>query len=117
MPEIAWNKSHWDGEYQWNVGGEEWSAAWGGSEAQWFGSIYPRLHRLLPAKHVLEIAPGFGRWTRFLIDGSESFTGIDLSSAAIEHCERRFAGASNAKFHLNDGIFGRFLARFGQTSY
>jgi hypothetical protein len=27
---------------------------WGGSEPQWFGSLYPRLHRFLPARAILE---------------------------------------------------------------
>ena len=67
MPELDWNKAVFDGNYDWRQGGEEWSAPWGGSEAQWFGSLYPRLHRLLPAGRILEIAPGFGRWTKFLI--------------------------------------------------
>ena len=43
MPDLNSNKECWGGLYHWANGGEEWSASWGGSEAQWFGSIYPRL--------------------------------------------------------------------------
>jgi len=35
MPELSWNAGHRGGEYDWPQAGEEWSAAWGGSEAQW----------------------------------------------------------------------------------
>ena len=43
MPDLQWNIAAWDGSYDWSTGGEEWSQVWGGSEAQWFGSLYPRL--------------------------------------------------------------------------
>jgi hypothetical protein len=33
MPDIAWNKATWDGEYDFGRQGEEWSDAWGGSDA------------------------------------------------------------------------------------
>ena len=60
MPDLNWNKTVWGSTYGWQAGGEEWSETWGSSEAQWFGSIFPRLHRFLPARQILEIAPG---WT------------------------------------------------------
>lgn len=103
MPDLSWNGNTWDGAYDWSQGGEEWSWAWGGSEAQWFGSIYPRVHRFLPARSILEIAPGFGRWTRFLVSQSETFIGVDLSAECVAACQRAFAGASHASFVKNDG--------------
>src|SRR4030095_8370524 len=45
--------------------GEEWSSAWGGSEAQWLGAIFLRIRAFIPTDTILEIAPGFGRWTNF----------------------------------------------------
>jgi SAM-dependent methyltransferase len=104
MPDIGWNKTVWDGSYDWAAGGEEWSAAWGGSEAQWFGSLYPRLHRVLPAERVLEIAPGFGRWTKFLVGACESYVGIDLSGECVAACQATFAGSKQASFIQNDGF-------------
>lgn len=50
-------------KYDWKDSGEEWSAPWGNSAAQWFGTILPRTSQCLPAGTILEIAPGFGRWT------------------------------------------------------
>lgn len=104
MPELEWNNAVWNGSYDWATAGEEWSATWGGSEAQWFGSLYPRLHRVLPAKRVLEIAPGFGRWTKFLVRACESYVGIDLSGRCIDACRSTFAAANHACFVQNDGL-------------
>jgi SAM-dependent methyltransferase len=103
MPKIDWNHSVWDGSYSWPYAGEEWSEPWGGSEAQWFGSLYPRINKYLPARRILEIAPGFGRWTRFLIPNCEEFQGIDLSSKCVEACKARFPRHSG-DFHQNDGL-------------
>ena len=56
------NQSFWAG-YDWSRAGEEWSEGWGGSHAQWYGVVLPRIARFLPASSILEIAPGHGRWT------------------------------------------------------
>lgn len=87
------------------VRGEEWSEAWGGSEAQWFGCLYPRLHRFLRVGNLLEIAPGFGRWTHYLLVYVQGrYTGVDLSQACVEYCKDRFSGFSNTAFLVNDGL-------------
>lgn len=105
MPDLAWNKNTWDGDYNWADGGEEWSEPWGGSEAQWFGCLYPRLHRFLPVENLLEIAPGCGRWTHYLLEYVlGSYTGIDLSQTCVEYCRRRFSDHSNTAFLENDGL-------------
>jgi SAM-dependent methyltransferase len=104
MPELGWNRDVWDRDYDWAAGGEEWSAGWGGSEPQWFGSLLPRIHHFLPAQRILEIAPGFGRWTKFLLRHCGELVGIDLSSECVQACRRYFAKAPNAVFHQNDGL-------------
>jgi hypothetical protein len=63
----------------------------------------PRIHRFLPAKTILEIALGFGRWTKFLIPHAQSFTGIDLSEECVDACRESFATVKKATFRLNDG--------------
>ena len=103
MPDFNWNLRKWGTDYAWPEAGEEWSASWGGSEAQWFGTLFPRLHRFLPARRILEIAPGFGRWTRFLIPACEEFVGIDIAPKCIEECRVRFAKSMHARFFGNDG--------------
>jgi SAM-dependent methyltransferase len=104
MPDVTWNAATWDGSYDWSREGEEWSGPWGSSEAQWFGAIYPRIHRFLPAPSILELAPGFGRWTRFLITSCERYVGVDLSATCIGSCRDRFRSATHAEFFQNDGL-------------
>src|SRR5215468_1379581 len=102
VPNLSWNKTVWGSTYGWQAGGEEWSETWGSSEAQWFGSIFPRLHRFLPARRILEIAPGFGRWTKFLLPACRSYVGVDLSPECVVACRNRFHDAKHARFLQND---------------
>jgi 2-polyprenyl-3-methyl-5-hydroxy-6-metoxy-1,4-benzoquinol methylase len=105
MPDVNWNSKTFAGTFDWHLsGGEEWSEPWGGSEAQWFGSLYPRLHRFLPAHSILEIAPGFGRWTKFLLPACQSYLGVDLSQECVDGCRQRFASTDHARFVKNDGL-------------
>jgi methyltransferase family protein len=103
MPDVDWNRYTWDRGYQWTGDGDEWSAAWGGARAHWFGSILPRINRFLPAHRVLEIAPGHGRWSQFLVKQCTEYFGVDLSETCIQACRRRFAAEGRAHFLTNDG--------------
>lgn len=103
MPTIDWNQQTWDGSYDWGRRGEEWSGAWGGPDAQWHRTLQPRLGALLPAGLVVEIAPGFGRWTTYLLEHCDRYVGIDLSESCIETCRKRFAAHAKATFTVNDG--------------
>jgi SAM-dependent methyltransferase len=103
MPTLEWNRNTWDKNYNWVNKGEEWSRSWGNSESQWFSSIYPRLHRFISCNNILEIACGYGRWTKFLIEyTSGEYRGIDLSTACISYCKDHFK-QKNVKFIKNDG--------------
>src|SRR5437762_596100 len=90
-------------KYDWKQAGEEWSEPWGASDAQWNGTIFPRIHDCLPTRTILEIASGFGRWTHFLKDYCDELWAVDKSSECIEACRRRFAGDSHVHCCLNDG--------------
>ena len=103
MPSIAENLKTWNESYSWAGDGEEWSDDFGGTEALWWFVIYPRIHRYLPAGSILEIAPGGGRWTQFLKNQCQSFTGVDLSARCVERCKARFASDTHMKFYVNDG--------------
>jgi hypothetical protein len=59
-------KTVFNDEWDWSTQGDEWSTWWGGTPALWYGALLPRVHQWLPAPRVLEIAPGFGRWTQYL---------------------------------------------------
>ena len=89
--------------YDWKGGGEEWSAPWGGSTALWFGTIFPRIHEFLPTTTILEIAPGFGRWTNYLKEYCERLHIVDPVERCIEACRRRFGDDSRLSYHINDG--------------
>lgn len=100
--DIEKNLEVWGHQYEWPESGEEWSESWGGSEAQWYGCLLPRLRRFLPASRIVEIAPGHGRWTHFLLEHCDSYIGVDIAQSCIEACTKRFAGAA-ADFRVTDG--------------
>jgi hypothetical protein len=90
-------------KYDWKDAGEEWSEPWGSSAAQWNGTILPRIRDFLPTGTILEIGPGFGRWTHYLRDYCDELWGVDKSSECIEACRQRFAADSCVRCYLNDG--------------
>lgn len=61
----------------------------------------------------MEIAPGFGRWTQFLLDHCDTLVGVDLASKCVEACRERFADVPRARFEVNDG---RTLPTVGDES-
>src|SRR5205085_355245 len=83
--------------------GDEWSVTWGGTPALWHGALLPRIHAFVPTGTILEIAPGYGRWTQYLKDLCERLVVVDLTDDCIEHCRGRFADAGNIEYHVNDG--------------
>ncbi len=89
--------------YAWKDAGEEWSKPWGSSAAQWFGAILPRIQDCLPANTILEIAPGFGRWTNYLRDYCEQLFVVDFAEKCIEACRQRFGSDQRISYYVNDG--------------
>jgi SAM-dependent methyltransferase len=104
MPTIKENKWGWDEHHKWPQRGDEWSESWGGHEAQWYGTIYPRIHAFLPAGTILEIAPGFGRWTRYLKDQCRMLVAVDLADKCVAACKERFAAYPQVVVYQNDGL-------------
>ena len=74
----------------------------GGSEAQWFGR-FSRIHAFVPTGTILEIAPGYGRWTYYLRERCERLIAVDLSPKCIEACRQKFAAYQHITYHVNDG--------------
>ena len=102
MPSIDQNLDAWS-RHNWEHGGDEWSAGWGNVRMQWWGTLFPRIYPFLPAPTILEIAPGHGRFTQFLLGQCRRFVGVDIAENCVEACHRRFAGAAHASFFVNDG--------------
>jgi SAM-dependent methyltransferase len=103
MNDVEQNLALWNGTWDWSAEGDEWSAWWGGTRALWFGALLPRIHAFVPTGTILEIAPGFGRWTQYLKDLGERLVIVDLAVRCIDHCRERFADATNIEYHVNDG--------------
>jgi len=102
MPSIDQNLDVWT-NYDWPQQGDEWSSRWGGTEVLWWGSLYPRIHTFLPTSTVLEIAPGFGRFTHYLKDVCDRLVAVDIAERCVAHCKERFADSPSLEFHVNDG--------------
>ena len=93
----------WQQAYDWSGTGEEWSAPWGSAEVEWYWTVLPRVHKFVPCGTILEIAPGFGRWTQYLRHQCHHLEVVDLTPKCIEHCRFRFRDSTNISYHVNDG--------------
>ena len=69
----------------------------------WFGTILPRISSFIPTNTILELGPGFGRWTEYLKNYCNNLIAMDFSKICIQACQERFAGCSNMSFYVNDG--------------
>jgi 2-polyprenyl-3-methyl-5-hydroxy-6-metoxy-1,4-benzoquinol methylase len=103
VAEVNENLDVWQRGWDWTSEGDEWSSWWGGTPALWHGALLPRIHSFVPAATILEIAPGFGRWTQYLKDLCDQLTIVDLTERCIEGCRERFADSTNIEYHVNDG--------------
>jgi SAM-dependent methyltransferase len=103
MPSLEDNLARWGDVDNWTEDGDDWSSSWGSAEMQWYATLYPRIRPFLPAKVIVEIAPGHGRWTSFLLDECDRYIGVDLAESCVAACTRRFAGVEKAAFVTNDG--------------
>jgi SAM-dependent methyltransferase len=105
MPSLEANKHKW-ANHDWSREGEEWSTLGGGGERWWHGILLPRLLPMLaalpPRPHVLEIAPGHGRWTQYLLRHAGTLTAIDIDQGCLDACRAKFGGA--VRLVLGDGL-------------
>lgn len=95
----AINKEIWE-NWDWSARGEEWTPSEGWKESivrTFIDGKFPN------GVAVLEIGPGGGRWTEYLIGKADRFIGIDISEACVNECRRRFAGAEKARFEVGNG--------------
>lgn len=103
MPSLEWNRRTWDREYLWDQRGDEWSSAWGSPDNQWSWTLQPRLRKFLPARRVLEIGPGHGRWSAFLLHACQELVLVDVSQSCIDACKARFGSSDRISYLVNDG--------------
>src|SRR3989304_6948566 len=100
MATIEKNRRIWN---EWKETGDEWAAAWGGTDMEWYFTILSRIHAFVPTETILEIAPGHGRWTRFLAPLCKKLVLVDLSEECIKICKETFKTCSHITYHVNDG--------------
>jgi hypothetical protein len=103
MPTVEQNLFLWGKADGWKDDGDKWSEKWGGTELEWSTSIFPRIRQFIPAPTILEIAPGYGRWTQFLKGFCEQLIAVDVSPACVERCKERFAADPHVRCYVNDG--------------
>lgn len=103
MADLQENLEAWGADYDWSRRGDEWSESWGDTQTEWWGSIVPRIRSFVPAATILEIAPGYGRWTQFLRQLCGRLIIVDLAERCIDHCRARFSADAHIEYVVNDG--------------
>lgn len=109
MPTIQENSAQWS-RYDWPEEGHEWSGPWGDSASMWYGTIYPRIRKYAKGERILEIAPGYGRCTQFLLQCCQRLSVVDLTEKCIASCRQKFAAHAHLDYHVNDGKSLAFVA-------
>ena len=95
-----WSK--WD----WSTRGEEWTPSQHWKESLVRHVLEPNIPM---GSRVLEVGPGGGRWTDFLVKRAAHVTAVDLTPKCIEVCRERFKGRENVSFVVNDGTDLSFI--------
>lgn len=103
MPGLDEIRATWDRPGGWVSGGDEWSGPWGGTEALWTRTLLPRLAGFLPARTILELGPGQGRWSRYLAGLCDELVLVDVAPYALEECRLRLGDARNVRLEHGDG--------------
>lgn len=92
---------HWNKENAFSEGGDEWSSRFGSTE-----NLYNQILRDFVEKYCkgegLEVAPGWGRITEYLIPNCESLSIVDLNEYCISKCVNKF-GSKIKAYYVNDG--------------
>ncbi len=111
MATIVQNKQSYE-SFDWRLSGEEWANAWGGSDMQWYGTVLPRIHLFLPAKQVIEIGAGYGRWANFFQPLCDKLILCDVTTRCVEHCNHIFTSNPKIKSYQTDGSSLHFAKPF-----
>jgi ubiquinone/menaquinone biosynthesis C-methylase UbiE len=108
MNSVARNLASWDRRYKWPQDGDEWNG-----QAIACGVPYDEWKRVLadnlidpyaaPGATILEIGPGHGRWTEYLVQRAGKMILVDLSPQCLDYCGRRFRELNKIECRLTDG--------------
>jgi SAM-dependent methyltransferase len=96
---VANNLALWS-RYDWSACGEEWMRDPDCRD----GIVEDLLRPYIPAgSRILEIGPGAGRWTEYLIPLASRLVLVDLTPECIRICRQRFSEHENIEFFVNNG--------------
>lgn len=107
MPSVEWNKKAWGKQHGWSEDGDEWNGM-----ARYCHQPYAEWKRSLvetfiepnsTGKDVLEIAPGHGRWTGYIVAAARTVTMVDINQSCLDACRERFADQVHVSYHLGEG--------------
>jgi ubiquinone/menaquinone biosynthesis C-methylase UbiE len=101
------NLQLWDHDYNWTADGDEWehqAERSGVTYQEWKSSLVSHLiEPYAGGAEVLEIAPGHGRWTEFIVDMCRHATLVDVGAKCLEYCRTRFVEHTNVDYFLTTG--------------
>jgi SAM-dependent methyltransferase len=99
MNSAALNKEIWEA-WNWSGSGEEWTLS-----EEWKLSLRRCVldRYMARGSSILEIGPGAGRWSEYLLELAHDYVGIDISSTCVAHCQSRFGGNPRARFSVGSG--------------
>lgn len=107
MPDIEWNRATWDASHDWAEDGDEWSgmaAHCAQPYDRWKSALVSELLQPFSVEaDVLEVAPGHGRFTEYIVPVATSVTLVDLSPTCLEVCRQRFGDGSHMRYVQTDG--------------
>lgn len=92
---------HWDKEGAFIMEGHEWSSRFGSTENLWNSLLKEKVKEYCKGRG-LEIAPGEGRITQYLIQECESLTLLELNKTPLSKCILKF-GEKIDGYYLNCG--------------
>lgn len=100
---IEEQKNLWGNPNNWVDDGHEWSEYFVTTDNLW-NNIYPKMEKYLNGE-VLEIAPGYGRITKYLLELEkvDDLSVIDLNRNCIAKCIDKF-GSKIKNYIVNDGL-------------
>jgi len=97
---IKEQKEIWGNPNSWLTEGHEWSEYFGTTDNLW-NILYPKIENYLKGE-VLEIAPGYGRITKYLLGKTNNLSIVDLNKNCIDKCKEKY-GDKIKSYIVNDG--------------
>lgn len=101
------NLAQWDMQDPWSKDGDEWDGqarACGIAYDDWKAGITARYGPLLASRGtVLEIGPGHGRWSEWLVERADRLVLCDISPNCLDACRGRLAGRGRVRTHVSLG--------------